>query len=99
MHTPRVGSRRQGIARARRFLHKACACICICVQHMHMPCAMCHVPCAICTCVSAGQAALAVGRAKERHDFAPEMISLVKRNSCGKVHRILSTTYVVSRGE
>jgi len=29
-------------------------------------------------------AALAVGRAKERHDFAPEMISLVKRNSCGK---------------
>jgi len=29
-------------------------------------------------------ASLAVGRAKERHDFAPEMISLVKRNSCGK---------------
>lgn len=30
------------------------------------------------------QAALAVGRAKERHAFAPEMISLIKRNSCGK---------------
>jgi len=30
------------------------------------------------------QAALAVGRAKERHDFCPEMISLIKRNSCGK---------------
>jgi glutaryl-CoA dehydrogenase len=30
------------------------------------------------------QASLAVGRAKERHEFAPEMISLVKRNSCGK---------------
>merc|ERR1712086_194614 len=30
------------------------------------------------------QASLAVGRAKERHDFAAEMISLVKRNSCGK---------------
>lgn len=29
-------------------------------------------------------AALAVGRAKERHDFSPEMISLIKRNSCGK---------------
>lgn len=27
---------------------------------------------------------LAVGRAKERHAFAPEMISLVKRNACGK---------------
>jgi len=34
------------------------------------------------------QAALAVGRAKERHDFAPEMISLVKRNSCGKALEI-----------
>jgi glutaryl-CoA dehydrogenase len=33
-------------------------------------------------------AALAVGRAKERHDFAPEMISLVKRNSCGKALEI-----------
>jgi len=30
------------------------------------------------------QAVLAVGRAKERHDFAAEMISLVKRNNCGK---------------
>ena len=30
------------------------------------------------------QASLAVGRAKERHRFAPEMISLVKRNNCGK---------------
>ena len=29
-------------------------------------------------------ASLAVGRAKERHDFAAEMISLVKRNNCGK---------------
>ena len=29
-------------------------------------------------------AALAVGRAKERHEFAPEMISLIKRNNCGK---------------
>jgi len=29
-------------------------------------------------------ASLAVGRAKERHNFAAEMISLVKRNSCGK---------------
>ena len=45
------------------------------------------------------QAALAVGRAKERHAFAPEMISLVKRNSCGKVLHILSRSYVVSRGE
>ena len=35
------------------------------------------------------QAALAVGRAKERHAFAPEMISLVKRNSCGKVHHLV----------
>lgn len=33
-------------------------------------------------------AALAVGRAKERHDFSPEMISLVKRNSCGKALEI-----------
>jgi len=33
-------------------------------------------------------ASLAVGRAKERHDFAPEMISLVKRNSCGKALEI-----------
>jgi len=33
-------------------------------------------------------AALAVGRAKERHDFAAEMISLVKRNSCGKALEI-----------
>ena len=31
---------------------------------------------------------LAVGRAKERHDFAPEMISLVKRNACGKALEI-----------
>ena len=30
------------------------------------------------------QASLAVGRAKEAHNFAPEMISLVKRNACGK---------------
>lgn len=30
------------------------------------------------------QAALAVGRSKERHDFAAESISLIKRNSCGK---------------
>jgi len=29
-------------------------------------------------------ASLAVGRNKERHDFAAEQISLVKRNSCGK---------------
>ena len=29
-------------------------------------------------------AALAVGRAKDRGEFAAEMISLVKRNSCGK---------------
>ena len=29
-------------------------------------------------------ASLAVGRAKERHAFAPEMISLIKRNNCGK---------------
>ena len=36
-------------------------------------------------------AALAVGRAKERHDFAPEMISLVKRNSCGKALEIART--------
>ena len=35
------------------------------------------------------QAALAMGRAKERHAFAPEMISLVKRNSCGKVHHLV----------
>jgi len=34
------------------------------------------------------QAALAVGRAKERHEFAPEMVSLVKRNSCGKALEI-----------
>ena len=33
-------------------------------------------------------AALAVGRAKERHDYAAEMISLVKRNSCGKALEI-----------
>jgi glutaryl-CoA dehydrogenase len=33
-------------------------------------------------------ASLAVGRAKERHDFAPEMISLVKRNACGKALEI-----------
>ena len=33
-------------------------------------------------------AALAVGRAKARRDFAPEMISLVKRNSCGKALEI-----------
>jgi len=33
-------------------------------------------------------AALAVGRNKERHDFAPEMISMVKRNSCGKALEI-----------
>ena len=32
--------------------------------------------------------ALAVGRAKERHDYAAEMISLVKRNSCGKALEI-----------
>lgn len=30
------------------------------------------------------QSSLAVGRAKERGNFAPEMISLVKRNACGK---------------
>ena len=36
-------------------------------------------------------AALAVGRAKERRDFAPEMISLVKRNSCGKALEIART--------
>ena len=34
------------------------------------------------------QAALAVGRAKERGKFAAEMISLVKRNSCGKALQI-----------
>ena len=33
-------------------------------------------------------ASLAVGRAKERHAFAPEMISLVKRNNCGKALEI-----------
>jgi len=33
-------------------------------------------------------ASLAVGRAKERHDFAAEQISLVKRNSCGKALEI-----------
>ena len=33
-------------------------------------------------------ASLAVGRAKERLDFAPEMISLVKRNACGKALEI-----------
>jgi len=33
-------------------------------------------------------AALSVGRAKERHDFAAEMISVVKRNSCGKALEI-----------
>jgi len=36
-------------------------------------------------------AALAVGRNKERHDFAPEMISLIKRNSCGKALDIART--------
>jgi len=36
-------------------------------------------------------AALAVGRNKERHDFAPEMISMVKRNSCGKALEIART--------
>ena len=34
------------------------------------------------------QASLAVGRNKERHDFAAEQISLVKRNSCGKALEI-----------
>jgi len=34
------------------------------------------------------QASLAVGRAKERHDYAAEMISIVKRNSCGKALEI-----------
>jgi len=33
-------------------------------------------------------ASLAVGRAKERHAFAPEMVSLVKRNACGKALEI-----------
>jgi len=36
-------------------------------------------------------ASLAVGRAKERHAFAAEMISLVKRNNCGKALEIART--------